>query len=79
MPMIEVKFCDRRVTEESVPKMIEAPTNALAESNGAAPEHVHFVIQGVDPKHGALTASNSRDGNANERGSTASARKPVNG
>ena len=29
MPMIEVKLYDRRVTEESVPKMIEALTNAL--------------------------------------------------
>ena len=38
--MIEVKLYDRRVTEESVPKMIEALTNALAESSGAAPEGV---------------------------------------
>ena len=37
VPMIEVKLYDRRVTEESVPKMIEALTNALAESSGAAP------------------------------------------
>ena len=51
MPMIEVKLYDRRVTEESVPKMIEALTKALAESSGAAPEHIHVVIQGVDPKH----------------------------
>ena len=29
MPVIEVKLYDRRVTEESVPKMIEALTNAL--------------------------------------------------
>ena len=47
MPMIEVKLYDRRVTEESVPKMIEALTNALAESSGAAPEHIQVVIQGV--------------------------------
>jgi 4-oxalocrotonate tautomerase len=51
MPMIEVKLYDRRVTEESVPKMIEALTNALAESSGAAREHIQVVIQGVDPKH----------------------------
>ena len=51
VPMIEVKLYDRRVTEESVPKMIEALTNALAESSGAAPEHIQVVIQGVEPKH----------------------------
>src|ERR1043165_9762678 len=51
VPMIEVKLYDRRVTEESVPKMIEALTNALAETSGAAPEHIQVVIQGVDPKH----------------------------
>jgi hypothetical protein len=43
VPMIEVKLYDRRVTEESVPKMIEALTNALAESSGAAPEHIQVV------------------------------------
>jgi 4-oxalocrotonate tautomerase len=51
VPMIEVKLYDRRVTEESVPKMIEALTNALAESSGAAPEHIQVVIQGVAPAH----------------------------
>ena len=51
MPMIDVKLYDRRVTEESVPKMIEALTNALAETSGAAPEHIQVVIQGVEPKH----------------------------
>ncbi len=51
MPMIEVKLYDRRVTEESVPKMIEALTKALAESSGASPEHIQVVIQGVDPRH----------------------------
>ncbi len=49
--MIEVKLYDRRVTEESVPKMIEALTNALAESSGAAREHIQVVIQGVEPSH----------------------------
>ena len=52
--MIEVKLYDRRVTEESVPKMIEALTNALAETSGAAPEHIQDVIQGVHPKHWAI-------------------------
>jgi 4-oxalocrotonate tautomerase len=47
MPVIEVKLYDRRVTDESVPKMIEALTNALHESSGAAIEHIHVIIQGV--------------------------------
>ena len=51
MPMIEVKLFDHRVTEESVPKMIEKLTDALAESSGAAKEQIHVVIQGVQPKH----------------------------
>jgi 4-oxalocrotonate tautomerase len=51
MPVIEVKLYDRRVTEESVPKMIEALTNALHESSGAAKEQIHVIIQGVSPKH----------------------------
>ena len=51
MPMIEVKLYDHRVTDESVPKMIEALTDALHESSGAAKEHIQVVIQGVQPKH----------------------------
>jgi 4-oxalocrotonate tautomerase len=51
MPMIEVKLYDRRVTEESVPKMIEALTQALADTSGADPSHIQVVIQGVDPRH----------------------------
>ena len=51
MPWIDVKLYDTRVTDESVPKIIEALTNALAETSGAAPEHIQVVIQGVDPKH----------------------------
>ena len=51
MPVIEVKLYDRRVTEESVPKMIEALTNALHESSGAAVEHIQVIIEGVSPKH----------------------------
>ena len=31
MPWIDVKLYDHRVTEESVPKIIESLTNALAE------------------------------------------------
>ena len=51
MPMIEVKLYDHRVTDESVPKMIAALTDALHEPSGAAKEHIHVVIQGVPPKH----------------------------
>ena len=51
MALVEVKLYDRRVTEESVPKIIEAMTAALAESSGAAREHIHVIVQGVSPKH----------------------------
>jgi 4-oxalocrotonate tautomerase len=51
MPLIEVKLYEHRVTEESVPKMIEKLTDALAESSGAAREHIHVVVHGVSPKH----------------------------
>ena len=51
MPFVEVKLYDKRVTEESVPKIIEAMTAALAESSGAAPEHIQVVVHGVSPKH----------------------------
>jgi 4-oxalocrotonate tautomerase len=51
VPVIEVKLYDRRVTEESVPKMIEKLTDALAETSGAAKEHIHVIIQGVPPQH----------------------------
>ena len=61
MPVIEVKLYDRRVTEESVPKMIEALTNALHESSGAAIEHIQVIIQGVPPSTGARAASRARN------------------
>ena len=51
MPIVEVKLYDSRVTEESVPKIIESLTNALAESSGAAPEHIQVVVQGIPAKH----------------------------
>jgi len=51
MPVIEVKLYDRRVTEESVPKMIVALTDALHKSSGAAKEHIHVIIQGIQPSH----------------------------
>jgi 4-oxalocrotonate tautomerase len=51
MPFVEVKLYDKRVTEESVPKIIEAMTAALAESSGAAREHIQVVVHGVAPKH----------------------------
>ena len=51
MPWNDVKLYDSRDTEESVPKNIESLTKALAESSGAAPEHIQVVVQGVSPKH----------------------------
>jgi len=51
VPVIEVKLYDHRVTEETVPKMIESLTDALAQSSGAAKEHIQVIIQGVSPKH----------------------------
>jgi 4-oxalocrotonate tautomerase len=51
MPIIEVKLYDKRVTEESVPKIIEALTEALAESSGAAVEHIQVLVHGVAPKN----------------------------
>lgn len=51
MPIIDVRLFEHRVTEESVPRMIEALTKALAETSGAAPEHIQVVVQGVSPKH----------------------------
>jgi 4-oxalocrotonate tautomerase len=51
MPVIEVKLYDHRVTEESVPQMIEKLTEALHESSGAAVEHIQVIVQGVPPKH----------------------------
>jgi 4-oxalocrotonate tautomerase len=51
MPWIDVKLYDSRVTEDSVPKIIESLTKALADSSGAAPEHIQVIVQGVSPKH----------------------------
>jgi len=51
MPLVEVKLYDKRVTEESVPRIIEAMTNALAESSGAAREDIWVVVEGVSPTH----------------------------
>jgi 4-oxalocrotonate tautomerase len=51
VPIIDVKLYDTRVTEESVPKIIEALTDALAESSGAAREHINVIVQGVPAKH----------------------------
>jgi 4-oxalocrotonate tautomerase len=51
VPVIEVKLYEHRVTEESVPKMIEQLTDALHESSGAAKEHIQVIVQGVSPKH----------------------------
>ena len=49
--VMAIKLYDHRVTDESVPKMIEKLTDALAESSGVSKEHIQVVIQGVSPKH----------------------------
>jgi 4-oxalocrotonate tautomerase len=51
MPLIEVRLFDHRVTEDSVPKIIEKLTDALSESSGAAKENIHVIVEGVSPKH----------------------------
>ena len=51
MPIVEVKLYDKRVTEESVPKIIEAMTEALHQSSGAAKEHIQVLVEGVSPKN----------------------------
>ena len=51
MPLIEVKLYDTRVTDESVAKIIEKLTDALAESSGAAKEHIWVIVEGVPAKH----------------------------
>jgi len=51
MPWVDVKLYDTRVTEESVPKIIEAMTKALHESSGAAEEHIQVIVHGIPAKH----------------------------
>jgi 4-oxalocrotonate tautomerase len=51
MPWVDVKLYDRRVTEESVPRIIEAMTKALAETSGVAEEHIQVIVHGVSPAH----------------------------
>jgi 4-oxalocrotonate tautomerase len=51
MPLIEVKLYDQRVTDETVPKIIEALTDALHKSSGAAKEHIWVIVEGVPPQH----------------------------
>src|SRR3954469_8565313 len=51
MPLVEVKLYDARVTEESVPRIIEAMTDALAESSGASRDHIWVILEGVSPKN----------------------------
>jgi 4-oxalocrotonate tautomerase len=49
VPVIEVQLYDKRVTDESVPKIIASLTDALAESSGAAKEHIQVIVHGVSP------------------------------
>ncbi len=52
MPLIEVKLYDRRVTEESTPKIIHEMTEALVRATGdeGLREHVWVIVEGVSPK-----------------------------
>jgi 4-oxalocrotonate tautomerase len=51
MPLVEVKLYDTRVNEDTVPKIIEKLTDALAESSGAARENIWVIVEGVPAKH----------------------------
>jgi 4-oxalocrotonate tautomerase len=51
MPLIDVRLYDHRVTDESVPEIIEKLTDALHEASGAAKESIHVIVTGVSPKH----------------------------
>jgi len=57
MPLVEVKLYDARVTEESVPRIIEAMTDALAESSGASREHIWVIVEGVSPKNWGIAGT----------------------
>lgn len=51
MPLVEVTLWDRQATEETVPKIIERVTDAVAESSGAARETVLVIVRSVPPQH----------------------------
>ena len=61
MPWIDVKLYDTRVTDESVPKIVEALTKALHESSGAATEHIHVLVHGIPPKYWGSDGKVHRD------------------
>ena len=50
MPLIHVKLYDRRVTEESTPKIIQALTDALVSvTEEGIREHTWVIVEGVSP------------------------------
>ncbi len=51
MPWVDIKLYDTRVTDETVPKIVEAVTQALHESSGAAPEHIHVLVHGIPQRY----------------------------
>ena len=52
MPLIELKLYDRRVTEESLPKLIHELTEGLVRGTGdeGVREHTWVIVEGVSPK-----------------------------
>ena len=58
MPWVDIKLYDTRVNDESVPKIVEAVTQALHESSGAATEHIHVLVR----RHPAEVLGHRREG-----------------
>jgi 4-oxalocrotonate tautomerase len=60
MPVIEVNLYDRRVTEESVPKIIEELTEGLVRATDeSVREHVWVIVEGVSPKNWGIAGKPS--------------------
>ncbi len=52
MPLIQVQLYDRRVTEESTPKIIQALTDALVSvTDEAIRAHTWVIVEGVSPRN----------------------------
>jgi 4-oxalocrotonate tautomerase len=51
MPLIEVKLYDRRVNDESIPKIIHELTEGLVRAceDENVRQHTHVIVEGVAP------------------------------